>query len=104
MEQKSRPSRQGFAIKQWPKEHLAYNYALWQATPNWSWKKRLEFLARVRSDIPEAYLARNGRALAPNHISNRVDKANRYGELERYAELVPVAKKEILRALRRNKH
>jgi hypothetical protein len=106
MEQKStnavagpRPSRQGFAIKQWPKEHLAYNYALWEATPGWSWKRRLEFLAKVRPDIPAAYLDRNERELAPNHISNRVDKAHRYGELERYAELVPAAKEEVIRAL-----
>src|SRR5688572_5296742 len=94
-----RPTRQGFVLKQWPLEHLAYIYAVWQLTPSWSWKKRFEFLATARPDIAAAYQARNGRPMAPNHLSNRVDKANRYDEVARYMDLLPNAELAVAEAL-----
>ena len=94
-----RPTRQGFVLKQWPLEHLAYIYAVWQLTPSWSWKKRFDFLVAARPDIAEQYPARNGRPLTPNHLSNRVDKANRYGEVARYVDLLPVARAAVEQVL-----
>lgn len=89
-----RPSRRGYKLHVWPKEHLATVIAA-RHDFNCSRGELLRLLNINRPDIGRFYKEYTGREMNSNSPWQRTDKAIRQCELKNYSHLMSAAHEQI---------
>jgi hypothetical protein len=92
--QQPRPTRRGFTLYKWPLEDLARVYACGLKAPG----DAFALVQQMFPGIGQRYEQATGRPLTENVVRNRIDKATRQNEVERYRHLLPAAEEELRKA------